>query len=225
MSAVVLQARGISQHIGTTALLQEIDLKVEAGEMVAVRGPSGSGKSTLLQTLSGMSRPTAGSIELGGEELTVLTQEQLAARRLSAIGFVFQQAELLRDLTMLENVVLPGRLARRVPRAQIAARARALLEQMDVAGLADRFPGEVSGGQAQRVGICRALINDPEIVIADEPTGALDSRAAHEVLTLLQSIAAEGTAVIMVTHDPRMAAGADRVIDLFDGRIAPPVAA
>ncbi|MFC7374456.1 ABC transporter ATP-binding protein [Brachybacterium sp. GCM10030268] len=225
MSEDALRARGVSHHVGTTQLLHEIDLEVGAGEFVAVSGPSGSGKSTLLQTLSGMSRPSTGSIELGGEELTALGDEQLAARRLHRIGVVFQQPELLRDLTMLENVVLPGRAARRASRAQVTARARELLERMGVADLESRFAGEVSGGQAQRVGICRALINEPEIVFADEPTGALDSRAAGEVLVLLQAIAADGTAVVMVTHDPRMADGADRVIELLDGRIVPPVAA
>ena len=183
-------------------------------------GPSGSGKSTLLHCLSGMDRPTDGSVLLGDTEMTTLSEKELAALRLTRFGFVFQQAHLMTTLCLLDNIVLPGYLAGLRPRPEITARGRSLMERMGIADLADNGVTEVSGGQLQRAGICRALINDPGIVFADEPTGALNSATAQQILDLLGQVHASGTTLVMVTHDARVATRADRVLVLVDGSIA-----
>ena len=182
-------------------------------------GPSGSGKSTLLHCLSGMDRPDAGSVLLGGTDITSLNEKELAALRLTRFGFVFQQAHLMTTLCLLDNIVLPGFLAGLRPRSEVTSRGEELMERMGIADLAASGVTEVSGGQLQRAGICRALINDPGIVFADEPTGALNSATALQILDLLGEIHASGTTLVMVTHDTQVAARADRVLVLVDGRI------
>ena len=214
----VLRAQHLSKRYHSP-VLRDLDLDVEQGQFVAIMGPSGSGKSTLLHCLSGMDQPDAGSVLLGGQEITSLSEKELAALRLTRFGFVFQQAHLMTTLCLLDNIVLPGFLAGLRPRSEVTARGEELMERMGIVELATSGVTEVSGGQLQRAGICRALINDPGIVFADEPTGALNSATALQILDLLGEIHTSGTTLVMVTHDPQVAARADRVLVLVDGQI------
>ncbi|MGZ4215397.1 MAG: ABC transporter ATP-binding protein [Solirubrobacteraceae bacterium] len=211
----VLQARGITKTVGAgraaRRVLDGVDLDVEAGEVVAVLGRSGSGKSTLLHLLGGLDRPDAGQIVLAGRELT----GQSSRARLRHIGFVFQSFQLIEELSGEENVALPARL----PGARRGGeeRARRLIAELGLSQLAHRRPHELSGGEQQRLAIARALVNDPELVLADEPTGNLDQDNGAAVLSLLRSL--EARAVVIVTHEPEAAAIADRVLHLRDGRL------
>ena len=216
----IIDARGIRVAIAGTEILRGVDLRIERGEAVAIMGASGSGKSTLLYALSGMDAITAGTIAVDGADLGALNQAQLGQLRLGTMGFVFQQPQLLANLSLLDNVVLPGFTARRHPRRAVIARARDLMRRAGVEDLADRYLTQASGGQLQRVGICRALINEPAVVFADEPTGALDSAATEGVLRLLHAIHAESTTLVTVTHDAAVAARAQRVLAMRDGAIA-----
>jgi putative ABC transport system ATP-binding protein len=198
--------------------LDGITVGLQAGALTAIMGPSGSGKSTFLQVAAGLDRPDAGSVVLGDTELTRLSERRLAILRRRRVGFVFQAFNLMPSLTVAQNIGLPVRLdGRRARRSDIRAVA-------DRVGLGDRLghrPSELSGGQQQRVAIARALVTQPDVVFADEPTGALDTRNGRRVLELLRGlVVAEGRTVVMVTHDPTAAAYADRVILLADGRIA-----
>lgn len=215
----IIRARELRVTIADTDILHGIDLHIDRGEAVAIMGPSGSGKSTLLYALSGMDTPTAGTVAFDGQELTELTQALLGRLRLARMGFVFQQPQLLKNLTLLDNIVLPGFAARIRPRHEVVIRARDLMRRAGVDHLADRDITQASGGQLQRVGICRALINDPTVVFADEPTGALDSAATDDVLRLLHTIHDDGTTLATVTHDPAVAAHAERVLAMRDGHI------
>ena len=217
-SQPVLRAQHLSKSY-RSPVLRDLDVGIEPGQFVAIMGPSGSGKSTLLHCLSGMDRPSAGSVLLGDTEITTMSEKELAALRLTRFGFVFQQAHLMTTLCLLDNIVLPGFLAGLRPRPEITARGEELMESMGIADLAASGVTEVSGGQLQRAGICRALINDPGIVFADEPTGALNSTTALQILDLLGQVHASGTTLVMVTHDAQVAARADRVLVLVDGRI------
>lgn len=200
-------------------ILKDVDVQIEKGEFVAVMGPSGSGKSTLLYNISGMDRMTSGSVRFNGQELTALSEEALTQLRLTEMGFVFQHIHLLRNLSIFDNVILPAYLANHRSRKAINQRASALMEKVGIAELADNDITQASGGQLQRVGICRALINEPEIIFGDEPTGALNSAAAAEIMDLLYDINRAGTTVLLVTHDVKVAARADRVLFMLDGRI------
>lgn len=208
--------------------LRGVSLQVEAGEFVAVMGPSGSGKSTLLHLAGGLDLPTSGEVEVEGARLTSLSRGQLAQLRRRSLGYVFQGLNLVPSLTAAENVALPRELdrvgARTARRESLAA-----LAEVDVAELADRFPEEMSGGQQQRVAIARALIGPRRLVLADEPTGALDSETGESVLGILRARCDRGAAGVLVTHEARHAAWADRVVFLRDGamvddtgRAAPP---
>ncbi len=201
-------------------ILKDVDVQIEKGEFVAVMGPSGSGKSTLLYNISGMDRMTSGSVRFNGRELAALSEEALAKLRLTEMGFVFQHIHLLRNLSIFDNIVLPAYLANHQSRTAINQRAGALMEKVGIAELADNDITQASGGQLQRVGICRALINEPDIIFGDEPTGALNSAAAAEIMDLLYDINRAGTTVLLVTHDVKVAARADRVLFMLDGRIA-----
>lgn len=215
----LLQAHGLTKAFGENTVLHAVDLEVREGEFVSVMGPSGSGKSTLLYTISGMDSLTSGSVLFAGHDLATLNQRKLARLRLTSMGFVFQHVHLLKNLCLLDNVVLPAYLAGVAPREELNTRALALMERTGVADLAHRDISEVSGGQLQRVGICRALINEPTILFGDEPTGALDSTASAEIMDILGELNAEGTTVMLVTHDAKVAARTDRVLYMVDGRI------
>jgi putative ABC transport system ATP-binding protein len=198
--------------------LNDVDARLYPHSLTAIMGPSGSGKSTFLQCAAGLDRPTSGTVRLAGQEISAMGERELTTLRRQRIGFVFQSFNLLATLTAQENVLLPLRLdgKRRDP-----ARARRMLARVGLAGREGALPGELSGGQQQRVAIARALITDPDIVFADEPTGALDQGTAEGVLTLLrESVAIYGATVVIVTHDPAIAARADRVLRLADGRLA-----
>ncbi|WP_129839746.1 ABC transporter ATP-binding protein [Streptomyces sp. RFCAC02] len=216
--AVRLEAvRKVHGRRNAVTALDTVDVRLAGGSFTAVMGPSGSGKSTFLQCAAGLDRPTSGSVHLDGVELTRLGERRLTRLRRERIGFVFQAFNLLPGLTVSDNVTLPLRLAGRRPDR---AAVRAVLDRV---GLGDRLrsrPGELSGGQQQRVAIARALVTGPAVVFADEPTGALDTRTAQDVLDLLRdTVRQDGRTVVMVTHDPVAAARADRVLFLTDGRI------
>jgi putative ABC transport system ATP-binding protein len=207
-------------HLGEldVPILKEINLSIENGEYVAIMGASGSGKSTLMNIIGCLDRPTSGQYILDGRELTTLDDDELADIRNQYIGFVFQQFNLLPRLTALENVMLPMIYAD-VPRSQRLKSAIAALENI---GLGDRLtnrPSQLSGGQQQRVAIARALVNHPALVLADEPTGALDSKTSHEIMNLLTELNQQGTTIALVTHDATVADQTKRVIQMQDGVI------
>ncbi|MFJ8621995.1 ABC transporter ATP-binding protein [Kitasatospora sp. NPDC093550] len=203
---------------GAVAALREVTVRLPKGGFTAVMGPSGSGKSTFLHCAAGLDRPTSGTVRLGGTDLSRLNETKLTELRRERAGFVFQAFNLISSLTVEQNVALPLRLAGR--RAD-AARLADLVRRVGLRERAGHRPGQLSGGQQQRVAIARALISDPEVVFADEPTGALDTMTAREVLTLLrQTVDDLGQTIVMVTHDPVAASYADEVLFLADGRVA-----
>ena len=216
----VLGARGLRKHYGQgQGLVRAVDgveLEVASGETVAVMGPSGCGKSTLLHLLGGLDRPSGGEVWLAGRRIDESGERALARMRRSAVGFVFQAFHLMDELTAVENVELPALLAGRSPRAA-RRRAAGLLERVGLADRADFLPSALSGGQRQRVAIARALANEPLVIMADEPTGNLDSGATVEVLRLFESLHEAGQTLVVVTHDERIAATADRLISMRDG--------
>jgi len=203
---------------GPVKALDGVDLEVSAGEFVAVMGPSGCGKSTLLHLLGGLDRPSSGEVWLNGSRIDTLGESGRAMLRRRAVGFVFQSYNLVPSLTVAANVELPGVLARR-PRRQVACRRAELLERLGLATKSGRGVTEFSGGEAQRVALARALVNDPALLLADESTGNLDSRASDEVVALLKQFHAGGQAIVLVTHDPKVASAAQRVLSMRDGRL------
>ena len=216
-------ARGLVRTFGegraARRVLDGADLDVEAGEIVAVLGRSGSGKSTLLHVLGGLDRPEAGSVEVAGDAVTGVGERALSAVRRRHIGFVFQFFHLLPELTGEANVLLAGRVRGASPDA--AGRGRALVDRLGLRDVAGSLPHQLSGGEQQRFAIARALVNDPSVLLADEPTGNLDVEAGAAVLALLRELAAEGRAVVLVTHEPSASAIADRVLRLEAGRLVP----
>jgi putative ABC transport system ATP-binding protein len=216
----ILRCEGLVKRFGQTLALDGASLSLAPGEIVAVMGASGSGKSTLLHCAGAIMRPDAGEVVFEGRPLGALRDAQRSALRRTAFGFVFQFGRLVPELSCRENVALPLRLSG-VGRREAAGRAAEWLERLRVADVAGALPGEVSGGQGQRVAVARALVMAPRIVFADEPTGALDSLSGERVMTLLTAAAREtGAAVVLVTHEPRIAAYADREIVVRDGRTA-----
>lgn len=201
-------------------VLDGVSVEIGAGEFVSIMGPSGSGKSTLLYALSGMDGVDSGSVLFDGVDLARLSDNELADIRRRQMGFVFQQPTLLRNLNVLDNIVLPSMRDGRKNARQLSAKARALMKKTDIEDLAARDITQASGGQLQRVGICRALMNDPQIIFGDEPTGALNSTSANEIMALLAGIHRSGTTILLVTHDARVAAKTERVLFIFDGKIA-----
>ncbi|HWC04403.1 MAG TPA: ABC transporter ATP-binding protein [Methylomirabilota bacterium] len=202
---------------GVVTILDGVTLRVPAGQFVAVTGPSGSGKSTLLGLVAGLDRPTAGSVRVDGVELSALDEDALARLRLAKIGYVFQSFHLIPTLTAIENVAIPLELA---GVADAAARAGALLEEVGLKARGSHYPAELSGGEQQRVALARAVANRPGLVLADEPTGNLDSATGAQIVDLLVGLhRRQGVTLVLVTHDPALAAHADRVVELRDGRV------
>jgi len=216
----VLRARGLRKEYGEgeglVRAVDGVDLDIAAGETVAVMGPSGCGKSTLLHLLGGLDRPSGGEVSLNGRRIDNLGETALARMRRTDVGFVFQAFHLMEELTAVENVELSALLAGRSPRAA-RRRAKELLEQVGLTDRARFLPSALSGGQRQRVAIARALSNEPLVVLADEPTGNLDSAATLDVLQLFESLHGSGQTLVVVSHDARIAATADRMISMRDG--------
>ena len=212
-------SRAYRTAAGPFLAADDVDLQITAGQFVAIAGKSGSGKSTLLNLIAGIDRPTAGAATIGGIDLAPLSEDQLAAWRGRNVGVVFQFHQLMPALTVLENVMLPMDFCGVHPSRERAPIASALLEQFEIADQAHKFPGELSGGQRQRAAIARALANDPPLIVADEPTGNLDTRTAQVVIDLLRAQSAAGRTVVMVTHERDIAAVADRVVTIADGHI------
>lgn len=203
-------------------VLRNINLEIKEGEMVAIMGPSGSGKSTLLYAVSGMDRPTAGSVTFFGKDLSSLSATEMSHVRLSEMGFIFQQMYMLKNLCIYDNIILPAYQAKkkgRQNRNEINDRAKKLMKKLAITEIAENDINEVSGGQLQRACICRSLINQPKMIFADEPTGALNQQNSREVMKELNRINAEGTTIMLVTHDMKVAAKCDRVLYIEDGNI------
>lgn len=219
----VLRGVGLGRRYGSgqTAVeaLADVDIEVRAGRLTVVRGPSGSGKTTLLNLLGGLDRPTSGRVLLGDDVLSELSEAELAAARRDCIGYVFQNFGLIPVLSAAENVEVPLRL-RRMERGQRDERVAEVLELVGLTRHAGQRPGELSGGQQQRVGVARALVARPEVLIADEPTGQLDSETAERIMDLILEVTRiRGTATVVATHDPLLISRADEVLELRDGRV------
>jgi putative ABC transport system ATP-binding protein len=221
--APVVRAQGLRKEYGNggglVRAVDEVDLQVDPGEALAIMGPSGCGKSTLLHLLGGLDRPSAGEVLVAGRRVDRLSERGLAQFRRHDVGFVFQAFHLMDELTAEENVELPALLAGRSPR-QARQRARQLLDQVGLSDRVGNLPSALSGGQRQRVAIARALANEPRVVLADEPTGNLDSAATLEVLRLFEDLHTAGITLVVATHDERIAATADRMISMRDGAFA-----
>jgi putative ABC transport system ATP-binding protein len=221
-AAAVVVTRGLRKTFESEAApvraLRGVDFVAGTGEFVAVMGPSGCGKSTLLNIIAGLDTPTDGDVTVAGEPLAGKTEDELAVLRRRHIGIVFQFFNLLEGMSVLENVTLPAVIAG-APRKRAEARARDLLDLLGLGDKARDAPGVLSGGQRQRLAIARALANEPTLLLADEPTGALDSSGGHEVLELFRRLHAGGQTILMVTHDDAVAAAADRIVRMRDGRM------
>ena len=219
----ILEARDLSKTYvldrNKLRVLKGVSLQLKKGEFTAVMGPSGSGKSTLLYNISGMDRMTSGSVVFNGQELSSLSEKQLSGLRLNNMGFVFQQMHLLKNLGIKDNIVLPAYAARKKNRREIDEKAGDLMKKTGIAALADNDISQVSGGQLQRAAICRALINNPEIIFGDEPTGALNSSSSDEIMDILADINRAGTTILLVTHDVKVASKTERVLFMIDGNI------
>lgn len=202
-------------------VLKNVNFSVEEGEMVAVMGPSGSGKSTLLYAVSGMDAATGGTVLFDGRDITKLKSKELAALRLDEMGFIFQQMYMMKNLTILDNIVLPAMESKKTSetKKEKIKRGEELMRKLDIIEVADNDINEVSGGQLQRACICRSMINRPKVLFADEPTGALNRDASNEVMEELVKLNEEGTTVMMVTHDAKVAARCSRVLYIVDGNI------
>ncbi len=219
----LIDLRGVTKAYQTGAglvtVLKDVTLCVQMAEFVSVVGPSGSGKSTLLNMITGIDRPTGGEVFVGGQAIHVLGENQLARWRGRHIGVVFQFFQLLPTLTILENVMLPMDFCNAYKRHDRKQKAMSLLEMVGIVSHADKLPNALSGGEQQRAAIARALANNPPLIVADEPTGNLDTTTANEVFTVFEKLVAEGKTVLVVTHDRELSARTQRVIHLLDGRI------
>ena len=200
-------------------VLKSVSFSIEKGEFVSVMGPSGSGKSTLLYNVSGMDRMSGGSVVFNDKKIESLSEKELAAMRLGEMGFIFQQIHLLKNLSILDNILVPAYQKHTESRKDINRKAEELMERAGIASLADHDITQASGGQLQRAAVCRALINNPDIIFGDEPTGALNSSSAAEIMDLLSEINRDGTTVMLVTHDVKVASRSSRVLFMKDGRI------
>ncbi|NLL76709.1 MAG: ABC transporter ATP-binding protein [Clostridiales bacterium] len=213
----ILKVRNLSKG----KILKKISFEMQEGEMIAVMGPSGSGKSTLLYNVSGMDQADEGEVLLGGTEIVSLSEDERARLRLSKMGFVFQQMNVLVNLNIIDNIVLPAAHANKnkKQRWELYKRAHALMDDFHIGGLAERMVNEVSGGQLQRACICRSMVMEPEIIFADEPTGALNQAAAIDVIEAFLRINREGTSILMATHDSKNAGVCERILYILDGEI------
>jgi putative ABC transport system ATP-binding protein len=200
-------------------VLDGVSAYINEGEFVSIMGPSGSGKSTLLYALSGMDSIDSGQVFFDGKDLSALSEKELSDLRRTKMGFIFQQPTFLKNLNILDNIILPSMRNKRKSAKEIIDKAKKLMKKVGIAGLENRDITQVSGGQLQRAGICRALMSDPKIIFGDEPTGALNSKSAQEIMDLISDINTEGTAVLLVTHDAKVAARTERIMFMLDGNI------
>ncbi|AVK85532.1 ABC transporter ATP-binding protein [Lysinibacillus sp. B2A1] len=200
-------------------VLKDVSVEINEGEFISIMGPSGSGKSTLLFALSGMDHIDSGKVTFNGSDLSAFSEKELADIRRTKMGFIFQQPTLLKNLNILDNIILPAMRDNRKNCEEIIKRARAVMTRVGIAELEKRDITQVSGGQLQRAGICRALMSNPAIIFGDEPTGALNSKSAQEIMNIISEINAEGTAIMLVTHDPKVAARTERILFMRDGMI------
>ncbi|MGN0394317.1 MAG: ABC transporter ATP-binding protein [Coprococcus sp.] len=219
MNENILLVEGLSKSFEGNNILNNISFKIEKGEFVAVMGQSGCGKSTLLYSISGMDKPSEGEVFFDGSKLSELSENRLEELRLNRMGFIFQKPNFLKNLSIEDNVIFPAFQAQRMKRREIVEKAEQLMKQMKIISVADHDIRKVSGGQLQRAAICRAMINQPDILYGDEPTGALNSSATKEVMDILGDINCSGTTILLVTHDAKVAARADRIIYLENGSI------
>lgn len=214
-----IEVRGLCKSFDGDSVLKDISFQIESGEFVAVMGQSGCGKSTLLYSVSGMDRPTQGEICFDNRELSAFSEKQMQKLRLEHMGFIFQKPNFIKNLSIADNIVFPAFQLGKRPRKEITADAEALMKKMGILSVADHDIRKVSGGQLQRAAICRAMINHPDILFGDEPTGALDLSSTKEVMDILEQINSGGTTILLVTHDAKVAARAERIIYLEDGKI------
>lgn len=221
MKEALLQGCGLRKSFPGTqgAVLDGVDVDIYAGDFTVVMGPSGAGKSTLLYALSGMDGVTDGEVLFQNQRISGLPEKEMARLRACSFGFVFQQTHLVSNLTLFENVAVAGYVARQRPPQEVERRALALLDQMGAGNARDRYPAQVSGGEAQRAAIARAMVNEPGLLFADEPTGALNKASSQEVLDLLTELNRGGQSVLMVTHDVRAALRGSRILYLEDGKL------
>ena len=216
----MIKIEKISKNFKDTKVLNDISFEIKKGDFAAVMGPSGSGKSTLLYSISGMDSISEGRVMFEDVNIFELQERELSEFRLTKMGFVFQNAQMLKNLSVLDNIILPGLVAKKEPAVKVRERASKLMERMEIKGIENRDMKEVSGGQLQRASICRAMINNPQILFMDEPTGALNSEAADQVLDILEALNREGMTIMIVTHDQRVAAKAKKVLYIRDGQVA-----
>lgn len=220
----LIETKRLSLHINSLkgqkqTILKDIHVSIKHGEFMTIMGPSGCGKTSLLYQLSGIETASTGEIEYKGRSLSEMTDKQLTALRLTEMGFVFQHSHLLKNLNLFDNIIAAAYLAKKKPRQELNERAQYLMKKLDIDHLANRYLTEVSGGQLQRAAICRALMNEPDILFADEPTGALNSSTTKEVMNIFSMIHAEGATLLLVTHDPKVALRSERIMFMNDGEI------
>lgn len=224
MPEIILKAKSLCKSFSNEGeqnhVLKNIDLEIYKGDFTVIMGSSGSGKSTLLYCLSGMDKPSAGEVYYNSKRIDNLNEKNLALFRRGEIGFIFQQMHLVPNLSVFENITVPGYLLKKFPSKEIDKRTELLLGEVGLNGLKGRLPSQLSGGQQQRVATARAMINSPQVIFADEPTGALNSKAGHEILNLMTEINLKGQSIVMVTHDIKAATRANRIIYISDGQIA-----
>ncbi|MDQ2085203.1 ABC transporter ATP-binding protein [Herbivorax sp. ANBcel31] len=220
----ILEARNINKKVdlgndNEVHILKNVNLDIQKGEFVSVMGPSGSGKSTLLYNISGMDRVTSGSVKFKEREISKLKEEELAKIRLNNMGFIFQDINLLKNLSLIDNAMFPALVSKAESKDKIRNKAKKLFNMTGIEDIENNSITQASGGQLQRVGICRALINNPDIIFGDEPTGALDSKSTEEIMTILLRLNKDGTTAMIVTHDAKVAAKTERVLFMIDGNI------
>ena len=216
----MIKVKNISKLYKDAVVLNNVSLEINKGDFTAVMGPSGSGKSTLLYSISSMDNPDEGEVIFEGIDVYKLSESELSKFRLNKMGFVFQNSQMLKNLSIFDNIILPGMVAKRESIEVVRARATELMSKMGIEDIKDSDIREVSGGQLQRAAICRAMINSPEILFMDEPTGALNSEAASQVMEILKKLNQEGISIMLVTHDAKMASMAKKVIYIKDGKLA-----